>query len=213
MKMLICAILVVSLSSVERRADAADNPVIRKMIAAKITSELASHDSQKAAWHSSAKKKQKKWAKTKVFGREIKTLIAEWTEETKTWVWLDKPKQTLSVDIRRFEIKKGVIHFEAVAKAKAKLKAWGKIPNVVSADVKGSARPEITIAGSVRVADGRLSGASISKVEGKLRDVRFSNDALRAVQGLVQDALNIYIHQNESKMKKQLEKSINGTKV
>jgi hypothetical protein len=206
----ISILIVFAVVLIANQTSTADNPVIREFLGRAIKQELSRHDSEATAWYSEKKEKKQQWAETNIFGQEVKTLIAEWTEETKTWVWLDEPNNNLSITFTRFDINNGRVYFGVIGTGKLKFKAWGKIPNLVVADVKGSARPEITVEGSTTLSGTRLAGVRVDRLDGKLHDARFNNDALHAMRGLVMSALNDYIKSNEGDLKRNLEEAING---
>jgi hypothetical protein len=185
-------------------AVAADNPVLRKLIEQAIRKELSKHDSQEKAWYS--EKENEHVTREPI----TKKVIARWSDESKSWVWLDDPKENLAIDVGRFEIKDGRVYFAVSAKSKVKFKAWGKIPNVVTADARGSARAEISVEGSAKLEAQRFSDAKVSEFKGKLSDVRFSNDVARQIEGLLKDALNLYIQYKEKNLRKDVEDAING---
>lgn len=188
---------------------AADNDVAKKIIGTAIRKELSIHDSSDSAWESDSEERHE-ISKT-VFGKKI--VVASWTDESSSNVWLDDPNETLTVDVTEFKIKDGKVTFGARLKGKAKFKASYKVKNVASGNVKGSARVEISVEGSAKLGDGEFSEAKISNLRGRLSDVRFSSDLLRQVQGLVKDAANSYISHKNDKYKRDLEKAINKAKL
>jgi len=185
----------------------ADNPAIQKAMAQKLKQELSKHRSEDTAWFNESEREHK-ISKT-VFGREI--VIARWSDEAKTWVWLDDPDSTLSVDVSRFTLKNGVVSFAVVAKGKAKAKAWAKVPNVVKGDVMATARVHIDLEGSCKIKEGKLAEAKITKLEGRISDFRPNNDLLKVIQGWLKDVANDYIKHNRDRYRTDLEKAINKT--
>lgn len=212
MKWPLIAILAFVVFGTSASVQAADNPVLRKLLSSTLKNELSKHNSEDTAWYNADSKKKVKWAKTKVFGKVIKTKVAEWKEESKSWVWLDNPKKNLSVDVYKFELKNDVLKFGVKVKGKVKGKVWGKIPNVVTADVKTSAVATITIEGTVKITKDKLSEANITKASGSLSDLRFNNDALKVMQGDLNGLANRNLKDNEGKFKKDLAKALNGVK-
>ena len=101
-----------------------------------------------------------------------------------------------------------MLAFGISANGKARGKAWGKIPNLVTADVKGSAKAEIDIEGKARINDGKFTDVEITKLTGKVSDLRFSNNALKAIHGLIQDCANEYVKSKNNELKKDLKKAI-----
>jgi hypothetical protein len=180
-----------------------DNPILRNLLAQKIKQSLADHSSEATAWYNE--------------GSDTEPIdlgpisVGSITVETKTWVWLDNPADNLSIDVYMLTLTGGgELRFGIRAQGKAKVKAWGKVPRVITADVNGSCRTEIVIEGSTRIAANRLTDASIFILDGTVSDVRFSNDALKAIQGLIRDVMNRYIDANERAVKQDIVDAING---
>jgi hypothetical protein len=201
---------VVALSS-GGAVSAQDNPVLRDYFGRAAKKALAKHNSEESAWYSEKSEDHKEWAEKTVgvgrFKKTIKTIVVEWTQESKTWVWLDDSDKNLNINITKFELKDGTLQFGVTASGKAKGKAWGKIPNVVTADVKTSSNVEITIEGKAKISDSKFKDVEISKLTGKLSDLRFNKDALKAVQGLVQDCANEYVKFKNDDLKKDMKKT------
>jgi hypothetical protein len=187
-----------------------DNPAVREYLGQAAKKALAKHDSEGTAWYSEKTKKETLWAEKKVFGKTIKTKIGSVTHEAKTWLWLDDPNRKLNVTVTKFEIKGDIVHFGVTASGKAKGKASGRIPKIVKADVKMSANVKITIEGTAKVTGRQFTDVEIAKLTGTLSDLRFNNDALKQVQGLVKDCANWYIRHKNDDLKKDMKKSIEG---
>ncbi len=176
-----------------------DNPILRNLLAQKIKQSLADHSSEATAWYNEGSEP------IKVAGVRVGT------SETKTWVWLDNPAGDLSIDVYLLTLTGGgELRFGIRAQGKAKVKAWGKIPNVGSADVTGTCRAEIVIEGSARVAANRLTDANISILDANVSDVRFNSEVLSAIQGLIRDVMNRYIDANKESIKREIVDAING---
>jgi hypothetical protein len=181
---------------------ARDNPILRQALGQTIKNELSKYNSEDNAWFNEGKETED----IKVIGKKIGSI----TNETKTWLWLDNPNQHLHIDFYRFIFHQSSIRFSLTATGKAQFKAWGKIPNVVTGDVKGSLRAHITIEGSARISGTRLTKAKIDKLDSSVSDVRFNSELLALIQGLIKDVLNGYIERKTHDLKSDLEKVINN---
>jgi hypothetical protein len=187
-------------------AAAEDNPVLRTRLEQKMVEDLAKHNSQETAWHSEKSVNRQKWTDGKLLRRKIR--IASWTEESKSWVWLEDPTRTVSLDLKRLAIRDGRLEFSVLATAKARFKAWGRIPKFAQASVGGSVRVQIEIEGSAAVGDGHLESSKITTFRAVLDDLRFNNEAARPLQDLIEDSLNNYAEQKNEKFRRSLEKAI-----
>lgn len=177
----------------------ADNPVLRELIGTQIKSELSSHHSEATAWHSKGE-------------QDKKAGFLEYTIESETWVWLDKPAENLHISVTKFDLNDGNLGFTLEAKAKVRAKLWGKIPRFGKGDVTVKAKATISITGATTIADGRLKNTEITDVSGKLRDLDFNNDVLKQMRGLIESTANRYIKDSEDDLRKDLAKAIDGTK-
>ncbi len=187
---------------------AQDNPVLRELLKQKILAELARHDSESTAWHNEKSKDKQKWAKANLFGRRVKVRLASWTEESKTWLWLEDPAHSLSVDLREFAIRENRIDFSLVAVAKARFKAWGHVPKLGQAAAGGVLWLKIEIQGSTAVGDGRLEQSKIAVLKGEISNLQFNNDLAGPIEGLVEDWLNARAEHDNEKLRRSLAKSI-----
>jgi hypothetical protein len=178
-----------------------DNPVLAQLLAAKIKAALALYNSEDNAWYNDGKETED----IKVAGVKVGSI----TYETKTWLWLDDPNENLTIDVYKLRLRDGELEIGISAHAKARFKAWGKVPKIVTTDVKGSARVEITIAGSARLAGTHITDANITKLDADLHDVRFSNDALKAIQGLIRDVMNQAVNRKEKDLARKIEQAMN----
>ena len=187
---------------------AQDNPVLRELLTQRIVSELARHDSESTAWHNEKSKDKQQWAKANLFGRHVKVRLASWTEQSKTWLWLEDPAQSLSVDLRHFAVREGRVEFSLVAVAKARFKAWGRVPKLAQGSAGGSVWLKLDIQGSTAVGDGRLEQSNIAVLKGEIRELQFNNQLGGPVEGLVEDWLNARAEHDNEKLRHSLEKSI-----
>jgi hypothetical protein len=187
-------IVVVILTLPGRPVIAQDNSVLRDFLSRATEKGLSKHRSQETAWYSEKNSRS---------GGVVKV-----SKETKTWLWLAEPEKNLKIEITKFELKGNALSFGVNAKGKAKGMAWGKIPNVVEADVKLSANVDIVIEGKARIDKGRFTNVEIAKLSGEVQDLRFNNDALQAVQGLAEQCANAYIEHGKENNKKEIKKAI-----
>jgi hypothetical protein len=187
-------------------AAAEDNPVLRARLEQKMVEDLAKHNSQETAWHSEKSVDRQKWTSGKLLGRKIR--LASWTEESKSWVWLEDSPQTVSLDLKRLAIRDGRLEFSVLATAKARFKAWGRIPKFAQASVGGTVRVQIEIEGSAAVGEGHLENSKITTFRAVLDDLRFNNKAALPLQDLIEDSLNRYAEHKNEKFRGSLEKAI-----
>lgn len=188
---------------------AQDNLVLRDYLSRAAKNSLAKYNSEKTAWYSEKSALKKEWAEVKVGGRVVgKTIVAEWTEESKSWLWLNDPDNNIDIKITKLKLNGEFLEFSLTGSGKAKGKAWGKIPKVVTADVESSANVEVTVEGKTKVRDGKFTEVEVSVVTGKLSDLRFNNDALKSVQGLVKDCANEYVKFKNDDIKNEVRKML-----
>ena len=149
-------------------ASAQDNPILRQLLEQKIVEELVKHDSEDTAWYNEKSKNKKKLLQMNLFGREIDKKVASWTEESKTWVWLQNPQEHLQVELKQFAIRDGRVEFALRATGKVRFKAWGRIQRLAQGAAGGNAWFEIEIGGSAALADNGLKDSSITTLAGTL---------------------------------------------
>ncbi len=191
---MIAMIVIVLLTFSGEQVIAQDSQVLRDILSRAAEKRLSNYCSEAAAWYSEKKSKS---------GGVVKV-----SKETKAWLWLDDPGKNLKVDITKLELKGNDLNFGVAAKGKAKGKAWGKIPNVVEADVRLVATVDIVIEGKAKIIKGRFTYVEISKLSGEVKDLRFNNDALNAVQDVVEECVNSYIVYQNNDLKKEIKKAI-----
>jgi len=179
---------------------------VRKLFERMLIEELAQHDSREAAWYNEKTVGKKKWTSGKLLGRKIR--LASWTEESKTWFWLENPKQTLSLELERFAVRDARLEFALAAIAKAQFQVWGRIPKLARASASGSARVRFQIEGSTAIGGGGLQDSQITKFTGRLDDLRFNNDLAHPFEDLVKDALNDYVKNKNTKLRNDVERAI-----
>ncbi len=189
-----------------RPARGQDNPILQEMLEQKIVEDLSKHHSQETAWYNEKKVDKQKWTEGKVIGRKVR--LASWTEESKSWVWLEDPRSTLTLDLERLAIRDGRVEFALTANAKARFKAWGRIPKFAQASVGGTVRMALVIEGSAAIGDGRLQESKITKFQGTLDDLKFNNKLGRPFDELVENALNDYVDNKNEKLRHSIEKAI-----
>src|SRR5262245_51326012 len=73
------------------RAHAQDSLLLRKVVERAIVAEMKEHHSEETAWYNEKSKDKVKYLQMNLFGREIDKRVASWTEQTKTWVWIEEP--------------------------------------------------------------------------------------------------------------------------
>lgn len=201
-------LLGVSLASVARGQD---NPILRSILERKLFEELAEHSTQETAWFNEKSKDRQKWTSGKLFGRPIR--LASWTEQSKSWIWLEDPKKTLTLKINQFTIQDGRLVFSVGATAQARFRVWGRIPKLIQANVGGTAHVYIDIAGSTTIGDGHLTDSKVTVFKVRMEDLQLNNDAAHPLEDLVKDALNDYANDKNEKLRTSVEKAINRIRL
>jgi hypothetical protein len=208
--MLKCGIAILLLSAAP--AGAQDIPLVRTLLERVLREELASHDSEETAWYNDKTKDKIKYFQMNLFGREIDQRVASWTEETKSWIWIERPAESLSLELTQFEVRDGRIHFAVNAKAKLGFRVWGRIPRLVQGNASGTVHSKFTLAGSTAIAGGGLAESQITRLDGKLRELQFTNDLASPLEKLVTTALNDHVENKNKKLRTSVEKAINRVK-
>ena len=195
-----------ALAAIASPAAAQDMPLLRNLVEQRLIEEMAEHDSREAAWYKEKSVDKKKWTSGKILGRKLR--LASWTEQSKTWFWLEDPDATLSLELTRFSVRDARLEFAVTADGKARFKVWGRIPKLVRASAGGSARVKFEITGSTAIAGGGLTDSRVTKFQAKLTDLRFHNDLAHPFEDLVKDALNDYAKNKNDKLRKSIEKAL-----
>jgi hypothetical protein len=209
--MLKCGIAILLLLSAEP-AGAQDIPLVRTLLERVLRDELAAHDSEETAWYNDKTKDKIKYFQMNLFGREIDQRVASWTEETRSWIWIEKPAESLSLELEQFEVRDGRVHFAVHARAKLGFRVWGRIPRLVQGNASGTAHCNFTLAGSTTIAGGGLADSQITRLDGKLRELQFNNDLASPLEKLVTRALNDHVENKNKKLRTSVEKAINRVK-
>jgi len=187
-------------------AAAQDMPLVRQLLQQQLLAEMNEHTSEDTAWFNEKRVDRQKWTSGKVLGKKIR--LASWTEESKTWLWLENPAETLELEITRLEVIGGRAEFALRAVAKARFKAYGRIPKLAKAAVGGNVLARFEIEGSTAVAGGGFDRTQVTRFHGELRDLRFNNDLAHPLEDLVKDALNDYVEDKNAKLRRSVEKAI-----
>jgi hypothetical protein len=188
-------------------AAAQDMPLVRSLVERALVQELAQHDSEESAWYDEKSVDKQKYTSGKLLGRKIR--VASWTEQSKTWFWLDEPQQTLSLQLERLAVVDARLEFAVSALAQARFNVWGRIPKLVRASVSGTARLRFEIEGSTAIAGGGLSDSRITRFKARLDDLHFNSDFGHPFEDLVKDALNDYIKDKNKKLRASAKKALN----
>ncbi len=184
---------------------AQDNPILRERLEQKILEDLTKHGSQESAWVHEKSIDRQKWSSGKVLGRKIR--LASWTEQSKSWVWLEDPRST-TLDLSHLAVRDGRLDFSATAAARARFKVWGRIPKLAQASAGGVAQVKIEIAGSTAIGLGCLEKSRITTFKIRIEDLQFNNDAAHPWEDLAKDALNDYAEDKNEKLRGSLERAI-----
>ncbi len=179
---------------------------MRKLVEQKLTEEFLKHNSEESAWYNEKSVDKQKWTEGKLLGRKVR--LASWTEQSKTWLWLVEPEETLTVELTRLAVSEGRLEFAMRTVAHARFKAWGRIPKLAKAAVGGTVRAAFEIEGSTAMGGGGLRDSKITKFKGGLKDLQFNNKAARPIEDLAKDALNDYIEDKNAKLRRSMEKAI-----
>lgn len=158
-----------------------------KRISEAIRQELSGHHSEDTAWYNETK---------------------EGKMETKTWLWLDDPASSLTIDVPEFELKDDSIGFAIEAKSAVKGKAWGKIRGLLKGDAKMSGKLSVLIGGQLRFGADSAPTVAITSVDAKVNELRFNNDLLDALKGLIEDCVNAYFQKGKQRWGTDIEKAI-----
>ncbi len=191
------------------RSQAQDNPILRERIEQIIVEELSKHNSEQTAWYNQKSKDRQKWVKTKAF----KVRLASWTEESKSWIWLEDPHKNLTVKLNRFEIRDGRVSFSLSAIAMVRFKVFGRIPKLAKGMAGGTVWTKIDLDGSTAMGDGHLEASKIALLNGELRNLQFNNDLANPLEPLVEDALNDHVRNSNEKLRQSVERAIDKVKI
>lgn len=195
------------------RAADADNPILRKLIERKIREELNQHDSEDKAWYDEKSKDRVKYFQMNFFGREINRRVASWTEQSKTWVWLEDPEEKLALEVTHFAIRDGRVEFALSARAKAGFRVWGRIPRLAKGNASGTVWVKFEIEGSAALGGEGLKDSRITRLKANLSDLQFNNDLGSPFENLVVDALNNHVRKKNGKLCGSVEKAINRVEI
>jgi hypothetical protein len=185
---------------------AQDMPLVRKLLQEQLVAEMREHHDEPTAWINEKSKNKESWTSGKLLGKKIR--LASWTEQSKTWLWLENPEESLQLEITRLEVISGRAHFALRAAAKARFKAWGRIPKLGQASVGGNTLADVEIEGSTAMANGGFENTEVTSFKSNLRDLRFNNDLAHPFEDLAKDALNDYARDKNSKLRRSVERAI-----
>ncbi len=167
---------------------------------------MLQHASEETAWYNEKSVDRQKWTSGKLLGKKIR--LASWTEQSKTWLWLENPAESLELELTRLAVVEGRAEFALRAVAKARFKAWGRIPKLAKGAVGGNVLAKFEIEGSTSMAGGGFGGTQVTKFKGELTDLRFNNDLAHPFEDLVKDALNDYAQDKNAKLRRSVEKAV-----
>jgi hypothetical protein len=72
-------------------ANAQDMPLMRKLLEQQLLVEMREHRDEATAWVNEKSKNKESWTSGKLIGKKIR--LASWTEQSKTWLWLENPEE------------------------------------------------------------------------------------------------------------------------
>ncbi len=185
---------------------AQDMPLMRRLLEEQLVAELHQHRDQETAWINEKSKNKESWTSGKLLGKKIR--LASWTEQSKSWLWLENPEETLQLEIARLAVVNGRAEFTVRAVTKARFKAWGRIPKLGQASVGGNFLAVVELEGSTAMSGGGFAGTEVISLKAELRDLRFNNDLAHPFEDLAKDALNDYARDKNSKLRRSVEKAI-----
>jgi hypothetical protein len=187
-----------------------DLPLVRKLLQQQLMAEMLKHDSEETAWYNEKSVDRQKWSSGKVLGKKIR--LASWTEQSKTWLWLEDPEQTLHLELTKLAVVDGRAEFALTGTAKARFKAWGRIPKLAKGSVGGNLIASFTIEGSTAMRNGGFDGTQVTRFEARLHDLRFNNDLVHPLEDLIKDGLNDYVEDKNGKFRRTVEQAIDRVK-
>jgi hypothetical protein len=208
----LAAALLVILLAFGVPAPAQDLPLVRSLLQSMVIEELSSHDSEDSAWCDDHTKRKKKIFQMNFFGREIDQQVASWTEETKSWIWIEQPDESLSLELTQFEPRDGRLYFGLAGRAKLGFRVWGRIQRLAKGNASGTVHVKFTLEGSTSMANGGLADSQITNLQGKLRELQFNNDLASPLEKLVVNALNDHDQNKNKKLRRSVEKAIDRVK-
>jgi hypothetical protein len=182
-------------------------PLVRSLVERAFIQEMVEHDSEESAWYDEKSVDKQKYTSGKLLGRKIR--LASWTEQSKTWFWLDDPASTLTLELERLAVVDARLEFAVRTLAKARFRVWGRIPKLVQGSASGTAQLRFEIEGSTAIAGGGLSDSRITRFKARLDDLHFNSDFGHPFEDLVKDALNDYVKDKNAKLRSSAEKAIN----
>ncbi len=193
-------------------ATAQDMPLIRSLIERMVIDELSSHDSEESSWYDDKTKRKKKVFQMNFFGREIDQQVASWTEETKSWIWIEQPDESLSLELTQFKPRDGRLYFGLEGRAKLGFRVYGRIQRLAKGNASGTVHVKFTLEGSTSMVNGGLADSQVTTLQGKLSELQFNNDLASPLETLVVDALNDHVKNKNKKLRRSVEKAIDRVK-
>lgn len=178
-------------------SEADDNAVVRDYLSATAKEDLSQYSSEETEWHNREVRRKKQAG-------------FKWKEEFESWVWLDDPDRSLSLQFPQFDVVENKVSFRMEASGKAKAKLFVKVPKIVKGETKATSNVHVVIEGEATFVDGKFQDIKIPTLKGNLSDLRFNNDLLKAVQGDAERCANSFLKERtedlQSKIIKALEK-------
>ncbi len=205
---LLCGLLLAT----SARAAAQDLPLVRMLLQRVVVDEMSAHDSEATAWYNDKSKDKTKYFQTNLFGREIDQRVASWTEESKSWISIERPAETLTLELTQFEVRDGRAYFSLTGKAKLGFRVWGRIPRLAKGNASGTVWSKFALEGSTSMTGGGLADSQITRLDGKLRDLQFNNDLASPLEKLFVSALNDHVKNKNKKLRRSVEKAIDRVK-
>ncbi len=199
-------VLGIVLAFAATKAVAQDMPLVRSLLQQQLVAEMHQHTSEQTAWYNEKSVDRQSWTSGKVLGKKIR--LASWTEQSKTWLWLEHPEESLDIEITKLRVVEGRAEFALRATARARFKAWGRIPRMIQASVGGTVLARFEIEGSTAMAGGGFSGTQVSFLQGRLDDLRFNNELARPFEDLIKDAMNDYTVDRNEKLRRTVERAV-----
>ncbi len=193
-------------------AAAQDLPLVRSLLTRMVIEELSTHDSEESAWYDDKTKGKKKVFQMNFFGREIDQQVASWTEETKSWIWIEQPDESLTLELTQFAARDGRLYFGLEGRAKLGFRVYGRIQRLAKGNASGTVHVKFTLEGSTSMANGGLADSQVATLKGKLHELQFNNDLASPLEKLVVNALNDHVKNKNKKLRRSVEKAIDRVK-
>ena len=171
--------------------------IVRVYVADAARKELAAHDSIEKAWHNKEDRSRDRKIGSLQLGRR--------TEINETWLWLDSPGDLLKVNVERFDLKEGRLHFAFDIEGRALVKAQRRTgPPIIQASIRGRSDVRIHVEGSTQAGLKGFSDTRIDQLESELREVRYDGPLSKVLEDPVTRTANRLLDEQHPKIRTEL---------